>query len=358
MFQEDTLIIVGAGASKEANLPLGSELAEKLAHSLFFWFGDFNRLEKGENAIFAALKNLSKDHEELQEFTNAARQIAQGVRHARSIDNFVETHDQDQTIQKVAKLGIAYELIQAERRSSLFGRKEDHYPWEINDPHAMKTWYQAFFEISTNGIKKSNLDMLFSNVAVICFNYDRTLEQFLLLRLQQLYAIDEAEAARLVTQLRVIRPYGWLGSLPSMSHEHKHSFGKVPHHEKLPGLAERIITYGEQVSDTKVTSEMAELAAQSSSVVFLGFGFHNQNMELVFQNPQSGQHRIRKRVFLTNYGVSLANTEAIQNRISTSLYRNGLSTGAGSHFVGKPWVGGDSTTCAQFLNDHREMLQL
>ncbi|MEA2896590.1 MAG: hypothetical protein QOJ84_2205 [Bradyrhizobium sp.] len=56
----------------------------------------------------------------------------------------------------------------------------------------------------TEGIKKNeNLERIFDNVAFVNFNYDRCLEQFLWLALQQLYLINEECAAELVSGLTI-----------------------------------------------------------------------------------------------------------------------------------------------------------
>ncbi len=47
MFRSKTLFVVGAGASKEVNIPIGTELAEEIANLLYFEFDHFSKLQKG-----------------------------------------------------------------------------------------------------------------------------------------------------------------------------------------------------------------------------------------------------------------------------------------------------------------------
>ncbi len=51
MFAKKTLIIVGAGASKEVGLPTGEDLASEIAAMLEFRF-DFGRLVEGDSRFF------------------------------------------------------------------------------------------------------------------------------------------------------------------------------------------------------------------------------------------------------------------------------------------------------------------
>ena len=47
MFRSKTLFVVGAGASKEVNFPIGTELTEEIAQLWDFEF-DLNQLKKGD----------------------------------------------------------------------------------------------------------------------------------------------------------------------------------------------------------------------------------------------------------------------------------------------------------------------
>jgi hypothetical protein len=47
-----------------------------------------------------------------------------------------------------------------------------------------------------------------TSVSFIVFNYDRCLEQFLFHALQKLYGLESQEAFAMLTDLRIIHPYG------------------------------------------------------------------------------------------------------------------------------------------------------
>jgi hypothetical protein len=52
--------------------------------------------------------------------------------------------------------------------------------------------------LETGIIKSKNLENIFDRLHFITFNYDRTLEHFLLMGLQQAYHLPEKEAAALI----------------------------------------------------------------------------------------------------------------------------------------------------------------
>ncbi len=64
------------------------------------------------------------------------------------------------------------------------------------------------------GVRFGEERSLFENLTVINFNYDRSLEQYLFLGLQEFGGLTEEQAADELSRLEVVRPYGSLGMLP------------------------------------------------------------------------------------------------------------------------------------------------
>ena len=68
MFKNNTVLVVGAGASSECRLPVGTGLAEKISYLLDFEFEQygFGDLKKGDQSILNALKiNSNKESHHL-----------------------------------------------------------------------------------------------------------------------------------------------------------------------------------------------------------------------------------------------------------------------------------------------------
>lgn len=58
------------------------------------------------------------------------------------------------------------------------------------------------------------LEDIFRNISFIFFNYDRCIEFYLWIALQDYFNITSQEAAKLVqTKLKIIHPYGSLGPI-------------------------------------------------------------------------------------------------------------------------------------------------
>ncbi len=78
MFRRDTVFIVGAGASSEVGLPVGSELATRISDLMRFEI-EFGQMTKGDDEIFAAWAGHFQDIDKLNEHMLAARRISDGI---------------------------------------------------------------------------------------------------------------------------------------------------------------------------------------------------------------------------------------------------------------------------------------
>ena len=153
----------------------------------------------------------------------------------------------------------------------------------------MASWLPDFFYILQDGIVASeNIDSLFDNVSIINFNYDRCIEQFLFGAIRDLYQTDDQKTARLVSKLRMFHPYGRVGFLPWQEEKRRVGFG-VTDYGELVGLSSEIRTFNEQVEEGDELEAMREEVARAERIVFLGFHFHQQNMDLLkAKGPKRG----------------------------------------------------------------------
>jgi hypothetical protein len=98
-----TVFIIGAGASKEAGLPVGSELKESIAKALDIRFEKLTRMINGDHFIFEAFRlAAAKDpphNDLLPSFQRAGWRIRDAMPQAISIDNFIDTHSEDKQIE-------------------------------------------------------------------------------------------------------------------------------------------------------------------------------------------------------------------------------------------------------------------
>ncbi len=113
MFRRKTLFIVGAGASCEAGLPVGSVLKEQIAESL--GSGPGLDLDSTLSNAFSMLGNSNGEGL----YYNAAALIRRNMSQAISIDNFLDAHQENKYVNAVGKLLIVYALLRAEKVSKL-----------------------------------------------------------------------------------------------------------------------------------------------------------------------------------------------------------------------------------------------
>ena len=117
--KKKTVFVIGAGASKEFELPTGNELQGQIAKLVDIRFSD-RRLVSGDPQIFDICKQRSSNHGELVEYQAAGWLIRDGVALTDSIDNFMDKHVTNEKVQLLGKLSIAKCIAEAERKSKLY----------------------------------------------------------------------------------------------------------------------------------------------------------------------------------------------------------------------------------------------
>jgi hypothetical protein len=185
------------------------------------------------------------------------------------------------------------------------------------------TWLPHFLSMALSSLSIGEAERAFEKIAIINFNYDRVLEHYLYSALQIKYGLDREVSARVISGLQTIRPYGRVGALnweiaPSGSKdEHVMPFGANPEldHELIFSLSKNILTDAEQRVSGEVRNKITRALDEARVVVFLGFGFHSQNMQL-FQVPRAVEWR---RAFATAFHMDPANHPIMRAAISRAV---------------------------------------
>jgi hypothetical protein len=217
---------------------------------------------------------------QVQKYEDAGRDLSTAIPSFISIDEALHWFATSRPeIVELGKLAIVREILQTERASRLFA---ESHPQSIPDADFDDTWLPHFLSMVMAELKMEDAGNAFRNVTVINFNYDRTLEHYLYSALQTKFGLTESGAQKALLSLKVIRPYGKIGSLPWQDAEPSIDFGmpSAGDAEKLLSLLQSIRTYTEQ----EITAQQATIQPemdQARMVVFLGFGFHEQNMRLL-----------------------------------------------------------------------------
>ncbi len=146
MIVKDTVLILGAGASKPYGFPLGAELRD-----------DVIRARHKIELDYLLEKNMKFNHDYYAKFAEDLRTSGYS-----SVDAFLENRDDWIDI---GKLAIAHKLILYEQNARLFppNQPKDH-------------WYECLWQkLSAESWKQFKKN----RITIITFNYDRSLEHYL-----------------------------------------------------------------------------------------------------------------------------------------------------------------------------------
>jgi len=298
LFKDKTVFVVGAGASAELGLPVGSQLAERISDLMRFEF-DSIRPVKADTLILNAFQRYFSNTTDLNRHFEAARRISDGILLAQSIDRFLNLHSDDEEAILCGKTAIVRAILEAEENSSIY-YSADSNSRMIDFTRLNDAWLTPFFAQLIDGRQKSDIDNLFDGVTIISFNYDRCIEHYLIHALQKVYAISQDNAVSLVSKLEIYHPYGTVGDLYSSSNNGTTIFGGKLHGELLINAAKGIRTFTEQIEEEDTLSQIKRSIMLAKSIVFLGFAYHRQNIELLRPERQGNVQTI----IGTAFGIS------------------------------------------------------
>ncbi len=118
------------------------------------------------------------------------------------------------------------------------------------------------------------------------------------------------------------RPYGSLGPLEWQQRDGL-VFGGLHGRNDLQPIADRILTYTEQREHGDVRVQISEALTEAELIIFIGFGFHQQNMMLL--KPHNRE--TKRQVFATAVGIHKDNHELYQRgRIAATTWRSHRAT--------------------------------
>lgn len=343
MFRSKTVLVVGAGASCEANLPSGEALKSRIAKLLDFRFEYGRQLSGCPRIIRAIHQHTGGGLENVNPYIPKAHFIRDVVPDAAmSIDNLLDAHSDDKELELCGKLAIVKAILDAEADSNL--RPIERHALDFDYNSLKDSWYHGFIKLLYENVRKPDIASIFENVSIITFNYDRCIERYLTQGLSFYYRISREEAEELVRSLTIIHPYGQVGCLPWQK-GNRVRFGDNTDCDLLE-IAKGIKTFTEGMDDEDMLASMRGLVAEAETLVFLGFAFHRQNMELI----EPGRSNI-KRVFATTKDMSTSNTVAAKMHVAKILGRAATKAYPGVMADGLELYSHDNT-CSSLFADY------
>jgi hypothetical protein len=211
MFANPTVFVIGAGASAEYRLPLGSALKDRIVSAVSYRYKEDGLLQNGDETLLNAIKRqFNSEKMTVNSFIAAGHELAASMPMHASIDEALHYWSANSEAVQLGKIAIANEILGAERNSSLSKNRETG---RVDVPR--EGWIWPFLSMTLGSdLKREQAEQAFANVTLINFNYDRTVEQYLYWALQQYGQISDDLAASAVASLKQIRPYGSIGNLP------------------------------------------------------------------------------------------------------------------------------------------------
>jgi hypothetical protein len=162
-------------------------------------------------------------------------------------------------------------------------------------------------------VVNENLGDIFKHLTIVNFNYNRCVEHFLFHAIQAWSLKNEREVAELMNGLRIYHPYGSVGDLPWQSGEGI-EFGGGADEFRLLKSSSRIRTFNEEVEDRTKVGKIQDAVCNASRVIFLGFHFHAQNMELI-KSPDAHSGAGNQEAYATAFRRSSSDVNLIQEQI-------------------------------------------
>lgn len=259
MITQNTVFVLGAGASHPYGFPLGRQLRNKV----------MQRTAPSSRRQWAELlKDLQIGRSEIAQFH---RGLAESQ--LPSVDWFVERRPE---FLRIGKAAIALGLIPCEQPEKAVPRG--------GAPH----WYGYLYSKMDTPLEEFGDNQ----VTFVTFNYDRSLEYFLVTALKATHGISRDKAAEVVSRIGIIHVHGRLGPLPWDAPEGvaPRMFEPAVSADALT-IAMKHIVIMPEVEEGSEGFARAQTALRSADrIYFLGFGYHEKNLErLGVQHCDKGQ---------------------------------------------------------------------
>jgi hypothetical protein len=296
MIKENTLFILGSGASKPYGYPTGEELIKEIKDYFPVFFKKLSIPEEKE-------VNYSLAKEFVSELMMA---------HDNMIDYFLATSKPQNTI--IGKMAILFIIHLKEQIS--FKKEIEEIPKD--------DWFRLLIREMTKHLIKGDQVKYFQNnkVNFITFNYDRLLEHFMGNTLQHKFSSTKRDVKGLMGNIQILHLFGRLPELPWENLESGLEYGANIDYEYLRNNAERIKTIHER---TVVDYERINfLIRNADRIFFLGFGFHEENLALL-----SLEKNIFKptSIYATAFGNNDEQIEKLSLRICPDIIYDGSQFG-------------------------------
>lgn len=331
MFRQRTVLILGAGAGDDIRMPLGSALAHHIIGRVTNPIEN-NRMHCADEELERAFMSASRMT--AGEYYGACNVLRKGLVFARSIDEFMHAHEENQAVQILGKLAIARSIIHFEQESHIYFERAVRH---MNYNRYKDSWLPLLFKLMHGGVSKGYESRIFEGLSIINFNYDRCIEHFLFNAIRDYFDLEEAEAAKVMANLDIKHPYGTVGDLLWKEPRLNVPYGMNLDTRLTITAARQLLTYTEEVDDKERLQAVREIIATANTLIFLGFHFHQPNITLL------GPMRTANRIYAAAYGRSPDDKNIIKETLVTFM-KNSILHDSAIRLI--------DSTCADAFKQH------
>lgn len=309
MITTETVFVLGAGASVPFGFPTGAQLRQHLC----------SNLHKG-SSLFTLLRQCGQSEDLILNFREAFE--LSGI---YSIDSFIAFRP---AYQEIGELAIAAALIPLENPIPLIALSGN--------------WYQMLWnEMLTNVATPQEL--LLNRISFVTFNYDRSLEQYLLVAISHTFDLELDAAFHLLSHIPIQHVYGSLGNYsPDTGYRYGNQEGTQ--------LIESILATRNSIKTVPAVrgpkdEQSANWLAKAQHVFVMGFGFDPTNCTRIDLPGACSQASIRhnpQHMFASAFNLTSAEASRCEG--------NSRAPGQG----GLLWTKGD---CLNLLRERRDHLK-
>lgn len=294
MIEENTLFILGAGASVFYGYPTGDGLKKDIIN---FSISNMNPYLLTDDNV-----DDEYDHNKIRLFCNRFENSNDSM-----IDYFLNTLERKDLV-KLGKALIAASIIKHEKISS--GIR----PINIKD-----NWFEILFKKMTEGFR-NNLDYQLFNenkVSFITFNYDRSLEYYFALSLQNKFGIDNTTISNIMNKIKIRHVFGRLPELPSENELININYGDNFTINDFTKTIDNIKTLTERANVNK--SYIDVLIKNAKRIFILGFAFAEENLNILNFHRNITES---KKVYCTALGLSEHKIKILKHTLIPSSFTN------------------------------------
>ena len=277
---QSKVLVLGAGASIAYGYPSGRQLRAEI-------LGISDRVAQSYGLL--RRMNAQTGRSDFTDFRDAFEASMM-----YSIDAFLARRKE---FAEIGKKCIAYALLKHENPKLLFREQSD-----------TDNWYQYLF----NHIASKDWEELsFNDLAIVTFNYDRSLQHFLIKALKSAYDKTTTEVEEKIKTLKIVHVYGSLSDKWPSDLDYFPYDGEVDY-QTIDIASRNLQVIPESRIDSPTLNVARKWLSDADSICFLGFGFDPLNVERLAEGDacslrkQRPQGRITRTVVGTCKGMTTA----------------------------------------------------